>query len=118
MIVYMKSQLKKVGREVEFGGSEIQPMVTDLIYHNIKEKGVVNKELYHRILQKMHDEYGCNVILLGCTELSLAQEKAPDHPYNVIDPQSILADVTIELALKIRNGMEVDKAVSKYLYQD
>lgn len=115
--LYEKS-IEKVGREVEFGGSEIQPMVTDLIYHNIKEKGVVNKELYHRILQKMHDEYGCNVILLGCTELSLAQEKAPDHPYNVIDPQSILADVTIELAWKIRNGMEVDKAVSKYLYQD
>ena len=58
-----------------------------------------------------------NVILLGCTELSLAQEKAPDHPYNVIDPQSIIADVSIELALKIRNGMDSKKACAKYMYK-
>lgn len=110
-------EIHEVGREVELGGSEIQPMVNELIYSNIKEKGVVDGELYHRILKKMHDDYGCNVILLGCTELSLAQEKAPDHPYNVIDPQSIIADVSIELALKIREGMDPKEACSKYLYE-
>ena len=57
------------------------------------------------------------MILLGCTELSLAQEKAPDHPYNVIDPQSIIADVSIELALKIRNGMDPKEACAKYMYE-
>lgn len=113
-----ENSIVKNGRKVELGGNEIQPLVNELIYSDIKENGYVDGELYHRILRKMHDDYGCNVILLGCTELSLAQEKAPKHPYNVIDPQSILADVTIELALKIRNGMDVDKAVSKYLYQD
>jgi len=56
------------------------------------------------------------VILLGCTELSLAQEKAPDHPYNVIDPQVILADVAIELELKIRAGMDPKTAIKKYMY--
>ena len=64
----------------------------------------------------MHDEYGCDVILLGCTELSLAQEQAPDHPYQVIDPQSIIADVSIELALAIRNGQDPRQACQKYLY--
>lgn len=113
-----ENSIVKNGRKVELGGNEIQPLVNELIYSDIKENGYVDGELYHRILRKMHDDYGCNVILLGCTELSLAQEKAPNHPYNVIDPQSILADVTIELALKIRNGMDVNKAVSKYLYQD
>ena len=112
-----EDEIHRVDREVEFGGPEIQPMVNELIYSDIKEKGFVDGKLYHRILQKMHDEYGCNVILLGCTELSLAQEKAPDHPYNVIDPQSILADVSIELALKIRNGMDPKEACSKYLYK-
>ncbi|MDR4287765.1 aspartate/glutamate racemase family protein, partial [Bacillus thuringiensis] len=87
-------EIKKVGRKVELGGPEIQPMVNELIYSDIKEKGTVDHDLYHKILQTMHDKYGCNVILLGCTELSLAQEKAPDHPYNVIDPQSIIADVS------------------------
>ena len=109
-------ELAKVGRKAELGGPEIQPLVTELIYDNIKQKGVVDAELYHRILRKMRDEYGCEVILLGCTELSLAQEKAPDHPYNIIDPQSIIADVAIELELKIRAGMAPAEAVKKYLY--
>lgn len=111
-----ENEIQQVHRQVEFGGPEIQPMVTKLIYSDIKEKGVVDGQLYHRILQKMHDDYGCHVILLGCTELSLAQEKAPDHPYHVIDPQSIIADVSIELALKIRHGMDPKKACAKYMY--
>ncbi len=111
-----EDEIKQVGREAELGGPEIQPMVTELIYSNIKEKGVVDQELYHRILRTMHDQYGCNVILLGCTELSLAQEKAPDHPYNVIDPQVTIADVAIELELQIRSGMDPQTVVKKYLY--
>lgn len=93
-------------------------MVNDLIYRNIKEQGKIDSKLYHNILKKMHDNYGCNVVLLGCTELSLAQEKVPDHPYQIIDPQSIMADITIELALKIRKGMDAKKACASYLYQD
>lgn len=110
-------EIQKVGRTVELGGPEIQPMVNELIYSDIKEKGIVDHDLYHKILKTMHDKYGCNVILLGCTELSLAQEKAPDHPYNVIDPQSIIADVSIEVALKIRHGMDPEEACKKYMYK-
>ncbi|MCT7696124.1 aspartate/glutamate racemase family protein [Lactobacillus iners] len=109
-------ELSKVGRQVEFGGPEIQPLVNELIYKNIKEKGIVDAQLFYKILQLMHDKYGCHVILLGCTELSLAQEKASDHPYNVIDPQSIIADVTIDVALKIRQGIEPQQALKKYMY--
>ncbi|NRO64496.1 Aspartate racemase [Lactobacillus helveticus] len=60
--------------------------------------------------------YGCKVVLLGCTELSLANEKAPDPDVAVIDPQSIIADVSIELEEKIRNGMDPKEAVKKYMY--
>lgn len=109
-------EIRAAGRDLELGGPEIQPMVTELIYADIKEKGIIDKDLYYKILRTMHDQYGCNVILLGCTELSLAQEKAPDHPYNVIDPQAIIADVAIELELKIRSGMDSKEAVQKYLY--
>lgn len=68
-------ELERVGKKVELGGPEIQPMVNELIYSDIKEKGIVDHDLYHKILKTMHDKYGCKVILLGCTELSLAQEK-------------------------------------------
>ncbi|MBA1392677.1 amino acid racemase [Lactobacillus sp. XV13L] len=109
-------EIARAGRTVELGGPEIQPLVTELIYGQIKERGVVVADLYHRILRLMHDRYGCNVILLGCTELSLAQEKAPDHPYNIIDPQLIIADVAIELELAIRAGADPQRAIQKYLY--
>lgn len=109
-------ELQKVDRQAELGGPEVQPLVTKLIYSNIKEKGVVDAKLYHRILRIMHDQYNCNVILLGCTELSLAQEKAPHHPYHVIDPQSIMADVAIELEMKIRSGKDPKQVIQKYLY--
>ncbi|MEE9111954.1 MAG: amino acid racemase [Lactobacillus sp.] len=112
-----EDEIHRAGKEVEFGGAEIQPMVTELIYRDIKEKGTVDGDLYHEILRKMHEEYGCEVILLGCTELSLAQEQAPDHPYHVLDPQSILADVSIELALQIRNGADPKQVCAKYLYK-
>lgn len=109
-------EINAAGREVELGGPEIQPMVNELIYTDIKEQGFVDDRLFYRILRAMHDQYGCNVILLGCTELSLAQEKACDHSYNVIDPQVILADVAIELELKIRSGVSPKAAIQKYLF--
>lgn len=111
-----ENEIHQVGRQVELGGSEIQPMVNELIYKDIKEKGIVDEKLYHDILKRMHDKYGCKVILLGCTELSLAQEKAPDHPYNTIDPQAIIADVAIELSLAIRNGADPKAVIGKYMY--
>lgn len=110
-----KDEIRRVGKEVELGGPEIQPLVDELIYDHIKEKGEVDAALYHRILAKMHDDYGVDVVVLGCTELSLAQELAPDHPYEVIDAQSIIADVTIEAATAIRQGKATADALAKYL---
>ncbi|WP_338934855.1 aspartate/glutamate racemase family protein [Lactobacillus helveticus] len=113
--LYVK-YIKKVNKTPVLGGPEIQLMVNQLIYGDIKEKGKVDPELFHHILTLMHDKYGCKVVLLGCTELSLANEKAPDPDVAVIDPQSIIADVSIELEEKIRNGMDPKEAVKKYMY--
>ena len=65
----------------------------------------------------MRDKYGCKVVLLGCTELSLAYEDKPDPEFDVIDPQGIIADVSIELEEKIRKGMDPKEAVEKYMYK-
>ena len=80
-------EIENTGRKVILGDQALQDMVTELIYKYVKEKGEVNAELYHRILKRMHDDFQVNVIVLGCTELSFAQEKAGDHPYHVIDAQ-------------------------------
>ncbi|WP_105955901.1 aspartate/glutamate racemase family protein [Apilactobacillus quenuiae] len=77
----------------------IEDETMDLIYKYIKEKNTVNAKLYHHILDEMINEMGCDVVILGCTELSLAQERASDHNYPLIDAQSVLVDRTIDMAL-------------------
>ncbi|MCH4009323.1 amino acid racemase [Companilactobacillus sp.] len=105
--IYEK-EIKDAGFELTLGDQEVQDEVESLIYDDIKIGGAVNKEKYYHILQTMHDKFDSDVIVLGCTELSLAQEKASDHPYNVIDAQSIIADKSIELGMKVRRGEEID----------
>lgn len=77
----------------------IEDETMDLIYKYIKEKNIVNAELYHHILDEMINEMKCDVVILGCTELSLAQERASDHNYPLVDAQSVLVDRTIDMAL-------------------
>ncbi|WP_125710161.1 amino acid racemase [Companilactobacillus zhongbaensis] len=103
-----EDEIKDAGFNVSLGDQAVQDEVESLIYDDIKVAGSVNKEKYHHILQTMHDKFDCDVIVLGCTELSLAQEKASDHDFNVIDAQSIIADKSIELGMKVRRGEEID----------
>ena len=69
---------------------------------------MVDGKLYHQILQKMHDDYGCNVILLGCTELSLANELNPETEFPVSDSQSVLVDKSLELGEQLRKDGHID----------
>ncbi|MFD1471720.1 aspartate/glutamate racemase family protein [Companilactobacillus mishanensis] len=103
-----EDEIKNAGFDLSLGDQAIQDEVESLIYDDVKGKGVADKDKYHSILKTMHDKFGCDVIVLGCTELSFAQEQAPDHEYDVIDAQSIIADVSIDLAKKVRNGEEID----------
>ena len=105
------NEIEATGRKVVLGDQQIQDMVMTLIYDNIKEHNRVDPELYHEILKQMHDRFGVNVIVLGCTELSWAQEKAPDHPYQVIDAQSIIVDKTLALGRAFREDETKGKAL-------
>ncbi|GCF94475.1 aspartate racemase [Enterococcus florum] len=99
-----KKELETQGFEVIYPDEEIQDKVNYLIYHDVKENDYINSALYLEILSDVFDGLGCNHAVLGCTELSLVQEHTKDNPYSVIDAQSILADRTIELALKNRSS--------------
>lgn len=81
---------------------EVADETMSLIYDDIKEKNVVDGKLYHHILSEMVDGFHCDIVVLGCTELSVAQQRADDHSYPVIDAQTVLADRSIELAMKNR----------------
>ncbi|KRK36863.1 aspartate/glutamate racemase family protein [Levilactobacillus parabrevis] len=82
----------------------IEDETMTLIYHYIKENNEVNADLFHRIIREMMTEQHADVVILGCTELSLAQEREPETTFPTADSQSILVDRTLELALKMREA--------------
>jgi aspartate racemase len=100
-----QNELEAKGFEVLVPDKELQGKVNHLIYQDVKENDFINSELYLEILSDVFEKYGCQNAVLGCTELSLVQELTENVPYSVIDAQSILADRTIELALKNRSSI-------------
>lgn len=80
----------------------IEAQTMRLIYDNIKAHNVVDARLFHTIIQEMIQEQKADVVILGCTELSLAQEREPETTYPVADSQSILVDRTLEKALALK----------------
>ncbi|HIZ95866.1 amino acid racemase [Ligilactobacillus pobuzihii] len=93
-------EIKNAGYELVLPDDKIQQQTNELIYANVKEKNSVDRALYHEILRQMFEEKDCDTVVLGCTELSLAQDREPYTKHPVTDSQSILVDKTIELAKK------------------
>jgi aspartate racemase len=80
---------------------EILDMTEDLIYHDIKEAGHSNGQKFHELVRKMVEEEGADVVILGCTELSYAQEMNPEKEFTVVDSQSTIVDRSLELGMKL-----------------
>ena len=95
---------EKAGYEVVKPTEAILALTEDLIYNDIKEAGHSDNQKYHRLVQQMIEEQNCDIVILGCTELSYAEEMDPETKYPVADSQSIVVDRTIEKALAIRQA--------------
>lgn len=100
--VYENELEKFDNLEVILPSETLQQDVTNLIYRDVKENHFCNEELFYQILQQMSEEFSCDVMVLGCTELSLVQEATQNKKYPVVDAQSELANETIRRALKNR----------------
>lgn len=96
--------IEKSGYEVVKPTEAILALTEDLIYNDIKEAGHSDNQKYHRLVQQMIEEQNCDIVILGCTELSYAEEMDPETKYPVADSQSIVVDRTIEKALAIRQA--------------
>lgn len=101
--VYDK-EILDAGYELVKPSKEIEAMTMELIYDDIKEQDIVDAKLYRQTVLDMLEKMDCDVVILGCTELSLAQEREPIEDLPIIDSQSILVDKTIELALENRKN--------------
>ncbi|WP_295745620.1 amino acid racemase [uncultured Limosilactobacillus sp.] len=84
--------------------AELQELTEDLIYNDIKQRGQSDDEKYHRLIKRMSEEMNCDIVILGCTELSFAEEMSPEKDYPVADSQSIIVDRSLELGLKMQKG--------------
>ncbi|QEA30759.1 aspartate/glutamate racemase family protein [Secundilactobacillus malefermentans] len=93
-------EIMAAGYEFVRPTQEIQDQTNELIFDDIKDQNIVDRALFHGFVQKMFEEQNCDVVILGCTELSLAQEREPIEKIDIIDAQSVLVDRTLELALK------------------
>lgn len=80
---------------------EVLDMTEDLIYHDIKEAGHSNGQKFHELIRKMVEEEGADAVILGCTELSYAQEMNPEKEFAVVDSQSTIVDRSLELGMKL-----------------
>lgn len=96
--------IEKAGYEVVKPTEAILALTEDLIYNDIKEAGHSDNQKYHRLVQQMIEEQNCDIVILGCTELSYAEEMDPETKYPVADSQSIVVDRTIEKTLAIRQA--------------
>lgn len=83
---------------------EILDMTEDLIYHDIKESGHSDGAKYHELVRRMIEEEGADIVILGCTELSYAEEMNPETQYPVADSQSIIVDRSLEKGLALRQN--------------
>ena len=71
------SAFEKSGAEIIYPDEALQKYVMDLIYEDVKRGKPVEKEKFEAVSKELFSK-GADVILLGCTELSvIAQEWLP-----------------------------------------
>ncbi|CAJ1227231.1 aspartate/glutamate racemase family protein [Levilactobacillus zymae] len=97
-----EDELNRAGLTPVLPTAAIENQTMELIYDDIKENNTVDAQLFHGIVRQMVEDQHADVVILGCTELSLANEREPETTYPVADGQSILVDRTLEKALALQ----------------
>lgn len=86
---------------------DLQQRIDSLIYNDVKSGGPLNHERYRYVIdtflnKSIDSPYRCDIVVLGCTELSVLNEKFPLPSLPIIDAQIILAEDTVLRAKKLR----------------
>lgn len=85
--------------EVIYPSKELQDKVMEAIYDNIKAGRIFEgKEIIVKVATRLVEE-GAELIICGCTEVSLVL-KSGDIPVPVVDPLQILAETAVAEALR------------------
>ncbi|ALO03977.1 amino acid racemase [Lactiplantibacillus paraplantarum] len=89
-----------------------QAQVMALIYEDIKQHDYVDRVKFHGLIDQLLNAADCDVVILGCTELSVAQDAAPYGSERVIDAQYELARVTVQCAQAAKPTMILQRQQS------
>ncbi len=79
---------------------EHQKRIMDVIYKEVKQNLIPNKENFIDIINYFKNN-GCDVVVMGCTELSVAVEQLDIDDPMVVDSLTVLAKLTIVKADKL-----------------
>lgn len=91
-----QQELTMAGIEAVIPGEKQQEDITHLIYRNVKANRPVEIEKFHAAARELQKN-GAEVIILGCTELSLIKRDYDIGP-GYIDAMEVLAKRSIELS--------------------
>ena len=83
----------------------LQSRITSLIYDDVKGNNGLSLSRYESVQGEMLDPSGssrADVLLLGCTELSVLNEKFPLPQIPIVDAQEVLVKKTVESAKALR----------------
>lgn len=78
---------------------EIQKKIMAIIYNKIKKNVMISKEEFYEIIDYFKQN-GCDKIILGCTELSVAYKNLELNDDMIIDSLTVLARKTVEISGK------------------
>jgi aspartate racemase len=85
----------------------LQQRIDSLIYDDVKGGRPLNRERYESVVNTLLDPdgiYRCDIVLLGCTELSVLNEAFPRPDLPIIDAQAVLVEDTIKRARALRSS--------------
>lgn len=83
----------------------LQEKIMSLIYDDIKQQKMMNHQKFQEILNEAFDVLECDIVILGCTELSLIYDTISNKDERIVDAQSEVIDHTIELALTYKRSV-------------
>ncbi len=97
-----ENEIKKAGFTYWLPDKTLQEKINFLIYHQIKAKSFFDFTLYDEILLDVAQQTNNAAVVLGCTELSLLEEKRQTHGQNIFDAQALTVLETIRQAENLR----------------
>lgn len=88
-----QDKLEAAGIEVVLPGEKMQAKVMDIIYRNVKAGIPVDMEAFKEVETQLTED-GAQVIILGCTELSMVKRDYPLSPI-YLDALEVLARAAV-----------------------